>query len=85
MANKIQDALVATERLLSLGPPDPAMQDVQRQLQAASRGEQHAYTMDRIIMYNFEPAPTPELQEWAELVLAAATELGGDDFEDDED
>jgi hypothetical protein len=83
--SKVQAALQATERLLTQGEPDPAMQDIHRQLQAAARGEQHAYTMDRIIMYNFEPAPTPELQDWAELVLAAATELGGEDFEDDED
>ena len=83
--SKVQAALQATERLLTQGEPDPAMQDIHRQLQAAARGEQHAYTMDRIVMYNYEPAPTPVLQEWVNLVLDAALELEGDNFDEDEE
>jgi hypothetical protein len=84
--SKIEAALKATQQLLAQGNPDPAMADIAKQLQAASRGEQHQYTMDRIIMYNYEPAPTPQLQEWAQLVLDASLEIGGedDDFEDEE-
>jgi hypothetical protein len=84
--SKVQAALEATKQFLSQGNPDPSMLAIAKQLEAASRGEQHDYTMDRIIMYNFEPAPTPELQDWAELVLEAATEISGDyDLEDEDE
>ena len=53
------------------------MVDIMKQLQAAAKGEQHKWSMGRIIAYNYTPAPIPELEEWANLILAVAEELRG--------
>jgi len=53
------------------------MADIMKQLQAAARGEKHNWSMARIVVTNYTPAPIPQLQEWANLILAVAEELRG--------
>jgi hypothetical protein len=47
------------------------MQVIHRNLKLIESGQQPQESLGRIIMYNYEPAPTPEIQDWAELVLKA--------------
>lgn len=75
MNNKIQQAIETTKRLMGDGEPDPSMQNVLKQLEAAARGEKHDYALGRMIMANFNPAPTHELQDWADLILEVNWEL----------
>ncbi len=75
MSNKLQQAIEETKRLMGQGDPDPCMQNILKQLEAASRGEKHDYALGRMIMANYQPAPTHELQDWADLILDVNWEL----------
>lgn len=46
------------------------MQDVHKQLKLIEAGQRPEKSVRRIVAYNYEPAPTPEIQDWAENVMA---------------
>ena len=74
--------LDATERLIAkYQPADPAMVAVSALLKQWAGGVDPAtLPIGRLIMYEIEPAPNAEIQQWAESVLTAwhrARESGG--------
>ncbi len=72
MQPNIQRVIEQTQQLIKAnGDPDPAMVSVLKQLQQLAQGT----PPDRLaigvtIVRNFDPAPTPEIEQWADSVLA---------------
>jgi len=70
----IDRAIKSTEMFLGLAQ-DPGMLAILPQLKAMKEGRDHNYTVSRIIAYNYTPAPTAEIEAWADECLAAHEEF----------
>jgi hypothetical protein len=66
--DQIQQALEATEALLRVAK-DPAIQDVYLALTNMRDGKEPGPNIGRIVTANYVPAPTAEIEAWADLVL----------------
>lgn len=66
--DQLKQAIEATENLLRQSK-DPAVQDVYLALTNMRDGKEPGPNIGRIVATNFVPAPTPELESWADLVL----------------
>lgn len=73
IGNTVLKAISLTQSLLQRSN-DPAMVDILKQLQGSLQGNNNT-TIGRIIAYNYTPAPTQEIQDWADLVLSAWQEI----------
>lgn len=74
--DKLEQAIQATAKFLAMSE-DPAMKEIHTQLLLLKNGHKANISIGRIIAYNYTPAPNLELQEWADLVLQAWSESGG--------
>lgn len=70
MQNQTLDQAIAKTDELLKRSRDPAMVDIRKQLTLMKSG-QNKNAIGRMITMNYTPAPTPEIQEWADLVLKA--------------
>jgi hypothetical protein len=74
----LDEALKRTRELGSIGAPDPSMGSILRQLEAVkgwtandrqpTLAERKSLTAGRILVREFEPAPTDEIYDWVTLV-----------------
>lgn len=66
----LDEAIQKTDELLGKSS-DPAMLEVRKQLLRLKSGQETQTSIGRIVAYNYTPAPTAEIQQWADLVLKA--------------